>query len=278
MICSSVNCPRFMICSPCFADLFYRRTLISAGLVLWGKVTQAKLTEINKYLVKGVMPAATQRGKQDIYIMILQGMERWSNRMLVSRDCSGEVYDTFQVSTDEAPYLISVPTTLMLASLPDLRNADDGKTADMLITSYLNTLRVNGLDFNATSYEGRRLVLVLSKGDLIEDLPANLRSYLVSDPIWTALDTPGKLFHLNADSMTKYVAEMKTASDSLSSWLQANDVGWINFVRLAQQHKIDLRFSIISSTGGPVGENNTLPTALAPHRVLDPYFWALESW
>lgn len=239
---------------------------------------QTKLTEINKFLAKGVMPGATQRGKNDVYIMIMQGMERWNNRMLVSRDCSGEIYDAFQVSTTEAPYLISVPTTLMLASLADLRNADDGKSVDMLMTSFLNTLRVNGLDFNASSYKGRRLVVVLSKGDLLEDLPSNLRNYLVSDPIWTALDTPGKLFHLNADSMTKYVAEMKTASDSLMNWLQTIDVGWINFVRLAQQHKISLRFSIISSTGGPVGADNTLPTALAPHRVLDPYFWALESW
>ena len=239
---------------------------------------QTKIVEINRYLAKGVMPEATQRGKSDVYIMILQSTERWGDRMLVTRDCSGEIFDTFQVSTSEAPYLISVPTTLMLVSLLDLRNTDDGKSVDMLMTSYINTLRVNGLDFASSSYKERRLVVVLSKGDLIDDLPADLRSYLTSDPIWAALETPGKLFNMDADYMEKYVAAMKTTSDRLSKWLQLEDVGWINFVRLAQQHKMSLRFSLISSTGGPLGLNNELPTALAPRRVLDPYFWALESW
>lgn len=242
------------------------------------EVAQAKLTEINKHLAKGVMPAATQRGKNDVYVMILQSTERWGNRMLVTRDCSGEVFDTFQVSTAEAPYLVSVPTTLMLVSLPDLRNADDGKSVDLLVTSYINTLRVNGLDFNSPSYGGRRLVVVLSKGDLIEDLPTDLRNYLMSDPIWAILDTPGVTLQWNATSMEKYLITMKKASDALCTWLQNIDFAWINFVRLAQQHKISLRFSVISSTGGPVGPNNTLPTTLTPRRVLDPYFWALESW
>jgi hypothetical protein len=239
---------------------------------------QAKLADINKFLAKGIMPNATQMGKSDVYLMILQGMEPWGNRMLVTRDCSGEVFDTFQVSTIEAPYLVSAPTTLMLVSLPDLRGADDGKSVDMLMTSYINTLRVNGLNFSSSSYQGRRLVVVLSKGDLIDDLPADLRSYLTSDPIWAALDTPNKPFYLGTDRMSKYVVEMKAASDILSSWLQTNDAAWINFVRLAQQHKMSLRFSIISSTGGPVGPNNALPTTLSPHRVLDPYFWAMETW
>jgi hypothetical protein len=235
-------------------------------------VAQAKLAEINRLLTKGFLPAATQRGKYDVYIMILQGMERWGDRMLVTRDCSGEVFDTFQVSSGEAPYLEKIPTTMVLASLSDLRDATDGKSPDMLINSFINTLRLH-----PSSAGGRRMVAVLTKGDLIEDLSADLREYLTADPIWTALNSPGMPMRLEADGTKKYVEKMQWASDTLARWLQETDVAWINFIRLAQQHKISLRFSVISSTGGPVGPKNALPTTLAPRRVLDPYFWALES-
>lgn len=237
------------------------------------EIASRKLEEINKYLANGVMPALTQPGMKDVYIMILQNMERWGSRALVTRDCAGEVFDNFQVPVEQVPYLLRAPTTMMLVSLPDMRARQDGKSVDMLVTSYINTLRANNVDFRR---EHRKLVVVLTKGDLLDNLPANLHNYLTSDPIWATINSPGAAFRLDGSETAKYLEKMARVSDAARDWLMDGDASWINFVNLARNHNIDLRFSIISSTGGPVGPNNTLPTALAPHRVLDPYFWALE--
>jgi hypothetical protein len=237
------------------------------------KMAADKLREIIKYETTGVMPNATQPGENSLYIMLLHNMQRWGNRALVTRDCAGELIEDFLIPIDQIPYLFHAPTTLMLISLADLYSSQDGKSADMLMFSYINTLKDKNVDFRR---QRRRVVVVLSKGDLIEDLPANLRDYLMSDPIWATLNTSGATFRLDTAETTKYLHKMTQISDEIKDWLQNGDAAWTNFVNLAHEWNIDLRFSVISSTGGPVGENNTLPNALAPHRVLDPYFWALE--
>jgi hypothetical protein len=236
-------------------------------------VAADKLRDIIKYEANGVMPQLTQPGEDGLYIMILQNMPRWGNRALVTRDCAGELIDNFKVPVDQVPYLLHAPTTMMFVSLPDMRARQDGKSVDMLVTSYINTLRSNNVDFRR---EHRKLVVVLTKGDLLDDLPANLRNYLTSDPIWATINSPGVAFRLDSVETAKYLEKMARVSDAIRDWLLDGDAAWINFVNLARNRNIDLRFSVISSTGGPVGPNNTLPTALAPHRVLDPYFWALE--
>lgn len=232
-----------------------------------------KLREIVKYEATGVMPRANQPGENNLYIMLLQNMQHWGNRALVTRDCAGELIEDFLIPVDQIPYLLHAPTTLMLISLADLYNNQDGKSADMLMFSYINTLKDKNVDFRR---QRRRVVVVLSKGDLIEDLPANLRDYLMSDPIWATLNAAGAPFRLDTAETTKYLGKMTQISDEIQQWLQDGDAAWTNFINLAQERNIDLRFSVISSIGGPVGANNTLPNALAPHRVLDPYFWALE--
>jgi len=237
------------------------------------EVASQKLEEINKYLATGTMPSLTQMGMSDIYIMMLQNMARWGSRALVTRDCAGEVFDNFQVPVEQAPYLLHAPTTLMFVSLPDLRAREDGKSVDMLMQSYINTLRNGNVDLTR---EHRKLVVVLTKGDLLEDLPANLQNYLMSDPIWSAVNSRGTVYQLGGMEMARYMEKMARVSDAIRAWLLAGDGSWANFDNLAQSRKIDVRYSVISSTGGPVGEDNALPTALMPYRVLDPYFWALE--
>jgi hypothetical protein len=69
---------------------------------------------------------------------------------------------------------------------------------------------------------------------------------------------------------------MGRVSDAISEWIQQRDPRGKVFVRLAQSENIEMRFSLISSTGSDVGEDGVLPVAMEPRRVLDPYFWALE--
>ena len=103
--------------------------------------TRNKIREINQGLSKGQMPRPTQLGSEELYMMILENMERWGGRTLVSRDCAGEIFDTMNVPLDQVPFLLKAPTTLMLVSLPDLWGTNsDGRSMYDLMTNYLNTL------------------------------------------------------------------------------------------------------------------------------------------
>lgn len=233
--------------------------------------SQRKVQEINEYLAKGKMPELTQLGPQEVYIMTLWDMERWGSRALVTRDCAGEVFDTMQIPVDQVPYLLNVPTAFMLISLPDL-SASGGRSMEFLMTNYINTLMEHGVNFKK---ERRKLVVVFTKGDIIRDLPANLRNYLVSDPLWAAVNSVDPVEQMNAATMQEYMEIMERVSNAIRDWIQ-RDASGKAFVRLAELRNIETRFSLISSTGAPVGEDGQMPVALSPRRVLDPYFWALE--
>jgi len=234
-------------------------------------VSQRKVQEINEYLANGHMPPVTQMGEQEVYVMLLKNMELWGGRTLVIRDCPGEIFDTLQVPVDQAPYLLNAPTTFMFISLPDLPKSG-GRSMNMLLENYVNTLMKNGVDFKK---EKRKIVVVLTKADLIDNLPPNLRNYLISDPIWAAVNSSGPVDQMDAGTMQEYIETMERVSDAVRDWIQKDPSGQV-FVRFAESKNIDIRFSLISSTGAPVSDQGKMVEALAPHRVLDPYFWALE--
>jgi hypothetical protein len=233
--------------------------------------TLVKTQEINSYLQNGVMPPMTQMGDQEVYVMLLRNMERWGGRTLVMRDCAGEIFDTMEVPVKQAPYLLNAPTTFMFLSLPDLPNSK-GRSIDHLLNNYINTLMKHKVNF---AKEQRKLVVVFTKADLIQELPANLRNYLINDPLWAAVNARGSVNQLDTLSMAAYVETMMRVSDAVQDWV-GQDFSGKTFIRLAQQKNVDLRFSLISSTGTAVGEDGAMVESLAPRRVLDPFFWALE--
>lgn len=235
-------------------------------------LSQRKVSEIHEFLQRGVMPAATQIGGQDAYIMALRNMERWGGRTLVTRDCAGEIFDTMDVPIEQAPYLINAPTTFMLIGPHDDVSNMGGKSFDQLLNNYINTLISKKVNFGK---QRRKLVVVFTKADQIRDLPPELRAYLINDPLWAAINARGTTLTLDGDGMEEYIATMTSMSDVIRAWVNQDAVGK-NFLRLAENRNIDLRFSLISSTGEAVSTNNRLATGLSPRRVLDPYFWALE--
>ena len=198
-------------------------------------------------------------------------MERWGGRTLVTRDCAGDTFDHLEIPKQHAPLLLHIPTAFMFISLPDLPNSD-GRSIDMLMNNYINTLMKYGVDFTK---ERRKLVVVFTKADLIEDLPANLRNYVFSDPLWEALSTPSSVEPMNAKAMAEYLEIMERVSDVIRDWSEKDALSKA-FVSLAENKNIEMRFSLISSTGGSVNDDGSLLEDLKPCRVLDPYFWALE--
>ncbi len=233
--------------------------------------SQRKVQEINEYIANGHMPPVTQLGEQEVYVMLLENMELWGGRALVTRDCAGEIFDNLQVSIDQAPFLLNAPTTFMFISLPDLP-ASGGHSMNMLLENYVNTLMKHGVNFNK---EKRKLVVVFTKADLIRELPANLRNYLISDPLWAAVNNPGSVQQMDAIAMQEYLETMGRVSEAIRDWIQKDAPGQV-FVRFAESKNIEMRFSVISSTGSPVSDQGSMLQALTPRRVLDPYFWALD--
>lgn len=235
-------------------------------------LSQNRISEIREYLERGRLPASTPRGVQDVYIMLLHNMERWGSRALVTRDCAGEIFDTMNIPVDEAPYLLKVPTTFMLIGPPGDPSNAGGRSMDMLLNNYINTLLSRGVNFAS---ERRNLVVVFTKADKIQNLPGDLYRYLEEDPLWAAVNARGQVDQMDNRAMQAYIDQMRQVSDAVREWVDWNDAGK-TFLRLAQRKHIDLRFTLISSTGDDVGQNGMLVARLAPRRVLDPYFWALE--
>jgi hypothetical protein len=159
----------------------------------------------------------------------------------------------------------------MFVSLPDLPNSG-GRTMDMLLVNYINTLMKHGVDFKK---ERRKLVVVFTKADLIGDLPPNLRQYLMKDPLWAAVNSHGHQKRMHAEDMQEYIEVMESVSMVIRDWVGRNHSGQA-FLNLANAKNIDLRFSLISSTGAAVNESGSMLENLSPRRVLDPFFWALE--
>ena len=233
--------------------------------------SQEYVQKIHKYLSSGGMPDMTPLGGGEIYMMLLNNMERWGGRTLVMRDCAGEIFDNLEVPKEQAPFLLNAPTTFMLISLDDLQDSG-GRSMDMLMNNYVNTLMKNDVNFKK---ERRKIVVVLTKADRILDLPPNLRNYLMTDPFWAAVNSPDEVKPMRAEDMEEYMEAMGRVSDATRRWIERQPFG-LNFLNLAKSKNIELRFSLISSTGGPVDANNQMSVALAPRRVLDPYFWALD--
>lgn len=234
-------------------------------------LSQEKLREIREYLAKGFMPASTQIGNQDIYIMILNNMQRWGSRALVTRDCAGEIFETMDVAVENAPYLLNAPTTFMMIGPDDDESNTAGRTPDMLLNGYINTLLRKGVNF---AKERRKLVVVLTKADRIHNLPSNLRDYLEDDPIWAAVNTRGDVRQMDDLVMQEYIETMERVSTAIRDWYQMDGSGKA-FVRKAMDRNIELRFSLVSSTGDEVRDGR-MAAKWSPRRVLDPYFWALE--
>ncbi|GAB4204676.1 MAG: hypothetical protein OHK0022_30040 [Roseiflexaceae bacterium] len=232
--------------------------------------TMQKVAETNEYVRTGMLPPATQLGSQEVYMMILRKMERWGGRIMVTRDCAGEYFNKLEVPIEQIPYVTHAPTTFMMVSLPDMDASN--RTIDMLMSTYIETLMKNKVDFKRTR---RSLVMVLSKGDKIAGLPVNLQNYLMNDPLWATVNSPKPADSLNAEGMQTYIETMSHVSDTIREWLLRR-ADAVTFMQLAEEKNIDVRYALISSTGSDVEPDGYLANALEPRRVLDPYFWALE--
>jgi uncharacterized protein (DUF983 family) len=255
---------------------FWKHSFTYAPLT---QVTREYTQNVRDFEAKGVMPPPTQMTLQQAYIMQLQGMERWGGRTMVIRDVAGGIFNDLQFPLDYVPYFRYVPTTFLMISLHDLKQRPSWSMDD-LMHSYLATLAKHRSDFRR---ENRKVVIVLSKADLIfNELPANLRNYLVEDAFLHAYVSKQVGESLDATAMQHYMDKLKHVSRAIEDWI-GNEPSGQNMINLAKSDNVRLEFTIISSTGeNPESDDQMSSTpavmrvALQPARVLDPFFWALD--
>ncbi len=242
--------------------------------------TQKYIDEANAIKITGKLPPATQLGVQEAYILKLLNLVRWGNRTLILRDVAGEHCQHFKFDIKVLPYLTKIPTALMMFSLNDL--AATATAMPNLINGYIKTLQSKNIRLDK---EPHTLIVVISKADiLLSRLPANLRKYLEDDPFATLIDSSGGSQNYNRDmpqmgpsEMQDYIDKMERASQEIRLWLRHENDGAIALFNQAEVNNISLKFAIISSTGRDPGTDRTLPVSVRPTRVLDPFFWIMQT-
>jgi hypothetical protein len=249
-------------------SVFWRNTYI------YSPQTNPTLTytrQVKEYLRTGVMPDATHMDIQEAYIMQLLGMERWGNRTIVVRDVAGESFNNLEYSVKYTPYLIHVPTVIMFFSPFDLKESNF--SVDELMNGYIQTFFTND---NSIQKKKRTAIITISKADLLlNELPSSISDYLISDP-FSGVIQPGDVNENPAHvDINQYMQRMYQISEEIKNWIDQTTSGH-NLLMLAYENNIQLKFSIVSSTGSPVPDDRKLKIGIRPLRVLDPLFWTLD--
>ncbi|MPL97682.1 hypothetical protein SDC9_43874 [bioreactor metagenome] len=255
-------------------SMIMRLSSIWRNTYIYSPQTNPTLTytrQVREYLRTGVMPPATHMDIQEAYIMQLLGMERWGNRTIVVRDVAGESFNNLQYSVKYTPYLIHVPTVIMFFSLFDLKESNF--SVDELMNGYIQTFFANDPSLQKKK---RTAIITISKADLLlTELSSSISNYLISDP-FSNLIQPAEMNENPAYvDMSQYVQNMHQISEEIKDWIDQSTSGH-NLLMLARENNIQLKFSIVSSTGSPVPDDHKIKIGIRPLRVLDPLFWTLD--
>lgn len=218
-------------------------------------------------------PGNTRRSRDqnEVYIMQLMKMERWNSHFLALMDFAGEQFDTLHIAVEDVPFLRHTPVTIMLLSLPDMPR--QGRTMDELIINYVTTLKAHGVNFSRTP---RQLIIVFNKADLIPNLPTMVNDYLQSDQIYTLMRNNKQVPDMRGEQLYAYIKQMGQISHMLKNWVEGSVQGGASALNHLQDKKIGVRFTVMSATGHDLS-GSTGGLKPVPRRVLDPFFWVMES-
>ena len=276
--------------------LFMLRQLsrVWPGYLCWplDQATGRSLLEIHEKLRAGELPerSTSDQGKFTKFALHLRNMNPWGERFFVVRDSPDGVFTAEKLNGASAlPAVDWNRPALWLLSLSDLDEVR-GRFLDLALD---DLIRARHSSCEAARQYPSRLMVVLTKGDALGDLPSGLRSFLKDDPLARELaESSGGLFrahdgidlaaakrglgtHDMPDPVGAYF-ESRRAIDALArDWLSSNSAGRALLGR-AEELKVDLKLSVVSATGSGIISGGRLATAWSPRRVLDPYFWALE--
>lgn len=237
------------------------------------ETTLGFMENVKTYEVDGEMPYPTQVKLHDAFIMLLQGMERWGGRTLVTRDVAGENFmSNMQFPVEFMPYLVHVPVSIMMISIPDLK-AEKKQSVENLMNSYVDTLARHRPNYKSANL---KVIVVLSKADKFKnELPNELKDYLESDPFNIRIN---RNQFVDDNFMKDYMSKLYLSSAKIRDWFAETQPGGQMFLNKATRERLSLEFCLISSTGTDPGPNAKMLVDLNPLRVMDPYFLALDFY
>ena len=234
--------------------------------------TQRFLVSANRQVESGELPPKTRSKDVESRILLARGMGVWGNRLFTFRDSPGEEFEGMEIAGAQERFVLAAPTIWMFVSPADL-SSDDGRTPDMLMSGLTDTL-----DRRSPETRNRSVVLIITKADLLRrKLPRKILKYLKRDRLWLRL-RPGSYRQpgeLDKNDLASHQREMVEIDQELRDWL-VRDANVHNLVLDAERAGLQLRFSIISATGGEPSKGKRLKHAWEASRVLDPLLWAVQ--
>lgn len=254
--------------------------------------TGRSLLEIHEKLRLGQLPerSGSGGGQTCRHTLHLRNMNPWGERYFTVWDAPDPVFSRGHSDADseDRPIDWNRPA-LWLLSLSDLDDTR-GRFLDLSLDELVRVRHASG---EAAREYRFQLIVVLTKGDAITDLPPELRCFLREDPLVKALAAgSGGLFRQDdgidlsvsshgpdsypeGDPLNAYFSARGRIDEMIQDWLGSNSAGRALLGR-AQDLNVDIRFSVVSATGSGFTSGQRLATAWSPRRVLDPYFWSLE--
>jgi hypothetical protein len=209
----------------------------------------------------------------------------FGSHCLVTYDIAGQYFNSPNEIRDEG-YLRSlnaVKNIWFFVALDKMFSPDNTLQINQLLQVYLS-----GMIRMGWSLQNRNLIVIYTQADKYINfgpddapyLPDEIRKYYESDPFAGLLRcrhdrNTRKAFQQKPFEMDVYLSEMQQTSDILRQYTIDEVPGGQGLISLAQEKNLGLEFCIVSSLGTDP-TNGILPTQVDPHRVLDPFLWALK--
>ncbi|MEM9553703.1 MAG: hypothetical protein AAGC60_05545 [Acidobacteriota bacterium] len=225
----------------------------------------------------------------------LRNMNPWGDRHFIVSDRPDVVFNSDrqgQLNARQQLVRWDLPI-IWLLSLADLDEAR-GRHLDLSLDELIRERHAAG---EAARERPFKLIVVLTKGDAIPELPYELRNLLKEDPLANKLAAQeGNLFRANdeidlepssqcesgflypEEDPLGYFEARRFIHERIRDWMLSNSSGR-SLVRRAEELGVEVKFSLVSATGSGLVDSeggSQLANSWTPRRVLDPYFWALE--
>lgn len=248
------------------------------------EVTRARVEHVHR-AVGGEVPGSTAGAAEEQLRLELRRVGPYEIKELALRDRRDLLWEkpVPAASVAEETPVVAAPLPAIrwdvpicwLLSLADLKTEDEA-VLDLKLDELLHQRRLAGRDF-ATPL---KLILVFTKADRLANLPVELRDELKADPLRTVLAADGNglastMRPWSEQDFRGYLAGTWAIHEHLAKWFPSLPAGRL-FMARAHEHQVDIRFTLVSATGGDKLCTTDLGMPWAPRRVLDPILFAFD--
>lgn len=209
----------------------------------------------------------------------------FGSQCLVAYDVAGQYFGSPNEIKDEGflRSLNAVQNIWFFVDLDAMFQEENVLQINQLLQVYLI-----GMARMGWSLRDRNIIVIYTKADKYIHcrpdeppyLPEKVSEYYNNDPLMGLLRAKKerivrKEFQNKPFAMNEYLNEMERISEVLRKYTTEEVPGGQALISLAEEKKLGLEFCIVSSLGTDPS-NGTYATQIDPHRVIDPFLWALK--